>query len=137
MAAEKNLSFSVTLGLDVPATLAIDAERVQQILFNLLSNAFKFTEAGEVRLVISRSGDVLSFSVTDTGIGIAADQFETIFGAFSQVDGSINRGFGGTGLGLTISRELATALAASFTSTAWWAAASTFRLDLPGGALGA
>ena len=138
VAAETGVGFAITTGHEVPARLGVDGDRVQQILFNLLSNAFKFTERGDVHLTISATPRILTFAVTDTGIGIPVDQLDQIFGAFRQVDGNINRGFGGTGLGLTISREIATALGAVIHADSVVGQGSTFRLELPldGGRLG-
>lgn len=88
-------------------TLHSDAQRVQQVLTNLVSNAIKFTEQGTVRLAISQDDEGLTAMVSDTGIGIEADKLDHIFGAFQQEDGSTSRRFGGTGLGLAISKQLA------------------------------
>jgi signal transduction histidine kinase/ligand-binding sensor domain-containing protein len=110
-AAEKKLNFSIVVDPAVPDRLQGDAGRLRQVLLNLLDNAVKFTPRGAVSLTISvrevsASGTVLSFAVTDTGIGIPRAQHEAIFNAFSQVDTSSTRQFGGTGLGLTISSQL-------------------------------
>ncbi|NET09805.1 MAG: response regulator, partial [Symploca sp. SIO2B6] len=119
-AAEKNIELAYEWGADVPETIMGDTIRVQQILVNLLTNAVKFTQTGEVVATITlrsalsphqfpRSVDnhyTLQFSVRDTGIGIPADRTERLFKAFSQVDSSVTRKYGGTGLGLTISQRL-------------------------------
>ena len=111
VAADKGLTLDVALDDDVPSAIVTDEQRLQQILRNLLSNAFKFTAEGGVTLRIERAAeDVVSFSVIDTGIGIAADKLAVIFEAFQQADGTTSRTYGGTGLGLSISRELARAL---------------------------
>lgn len=108
LAGHKGLAFEVTTEAQVPATLFTDRQRLEQILKNLLSNAIKFTERGKVSLNIGyQPGTGIVFAVRDTGIGIAADQQQAIFGAFHQVDGTSNRRYGGTGLGLSISRDLA------------------------------
>ncbi len=105
---QRGLSFEIAVAGGCPAAIDTDRQRLEQILKNLLSNAFKFTERGAVRLTIAPVGaDRLAFAVTDTGIGISAEQQESIFEAFRQADGTISRKYGGTGLGLSISRELA------------------------------
>ncbi|MEN6625777.1 MAG: PAS domain S-box protein [Candidatus Sumerlaeia bacterium] len=108
---EKELEFIVTVEPGVPHALVGDALRLRQILLNLLSNAFKFTERGEVCLSVARAGDAeagpaLRFTVRDTGIGIPQDKIDKLFGAFEQADSSTSRKYGGTGLGLAISRKL-------------------------------
>ncbi|HYZ80906.1 MAG TPA: response regulator, partial [Solirubrobacteraceae bacterium] len=111
VAADKGLSLDIVLDGDVPPAIVTDEQRLQQILRNLLSNAFKFTAEGGVTLRIERaSEDVVAFNVIDTGIGIAEDKLAVIFEAFQQADGTTSRTYGGTGLGLSISRELARAL---------------------------
>ncbi|GIO11838.1 histidine kinase [Cohnella xylanilytica] len=113
VAASKRLEFRVAVEDGVPEWFETDGFRLQQIIRNLLSNAFKFTEAGSVSLTIGkRISDVwkteeLAFSVKDTGIGIPKEKFEYIFESFTQADGGTARKFGGTGLGLKISRQLA------------------------------
>lgn len=109
-AAQKHLKFSVELADEVPAWICIDAVRLAQIVGNLLSNAVKFTQAGSVTLtvgIIQGEHPKLRIEVKDTGIGISPDQQIYIFEAFSQADASTSRRFGGTGLGLCISRQLA------------------------------
>jgi two-component system sensor histidine kinase/response regulator len=94
---------------DVPARVRGDAGRLRQVLINLIGNAIKFTDQGQVSVAIARSrdhADTLHFSVSDTGIGIPAQKQALIFEAFTQVDGSFTRRFGGTGLGLTIAGRL-------------------------------
>src|SRR5208337_3530671 len=110
-AHEKGLELNCEIDPELPETLQGDPGRLRQVLLNLLSNALKFTERGEVNLVIQReSGDdavtTLHFSVQDTGIGIPAEKQARIFDPFTQADGSTTRRFGGTGLGLTICRQL-------------------------------
>ncbi|MCC5655658.1 HAMP domain-containing protein [Nostoc sp. XA010] len=121
IAQSKALAFTIELAPELPTTIYTDVKRLQQVLKNLLSNAFKFTEKGEVRLQIAvakqgwskdqetlnRAQIVIAFSVSDTGIGIAPDKQKVIFEAFQQADGSTSRRYGGTGLGLSISREIA------------------------------
>ncbi|MEV7416227.1 HAMP domain-containing protein [Streptomyces sp. NPDC089919] len=143
MTGQKNLSFTVRTSPDVPAELLTDDYRLRQILRNLLSNAVKFTESGSVELriepagearipeVVRRSGPVLAFHVTDTGIGIAPQHLESVFGAFQQADGTTSRKYGGTGLGLSISREIAFLLGGAITAESTVGAGSTFTFYLP------
>ena len=110
-AASKNLEFILEVEESVPRDLLGDAMRIQQIIANLLGNAIKFTEQGSVAVKVAvqklENAQVwLTFSVEDTGIGIAGENFDKLFQPFSQVDGSITRKFGGTGLGLVISQRL-------------------------------
>jgi PAS domain S-box-containing protein len=110
-AAEKDLELVICVEPDVPRSLVGDALRLQQILVNLAGNAIKFTEAGEVSVsvsVVERQADAVSlrFCVSDTGIGISAEQQAHLFDAFTQADASTTRRFGGTGLGLAISNHL-------------------------------
>src|SRR5258708_1557902 len=110
VAEMKSLSLEVQMDPKVPPTMFTDPTRLQQILKNLLSNAFKFTSKGRVALIVSPSAlheKAISFAVEDTGIGIPSDKQRLIFEAFQQADGTTSRKYGGTGLGLTISRELA------------------------------
>jgi signal transduction histidine kinase/DNA-binding response OmpR family regulator/CHASE3 domain sensor protein len=132
VADERGLAFEVRLADDCPADFETDRLRLEQVLKNLLSNAFKFTERGSVRLVVSRSDDDrLAFAVTDSGIGIAAEQQETIFEAFRQADGTISRRYGGTGLGLSISRELARLLGGAIMLASQPGQGSTFTVTVP------
>jgi len=144
LASEKQLAFHKTLANDLPASLRTDGQRLKQILNNLLSNAFKFTNQGEVKLEIQHSqftnGDIwgngesvnmIAFSVIDTGIGIPSAKQQVIFEAFQQVDGSTNRRYGGTGLGLSISRQLAKLLGGELKLDSEEGNGSTFTLYLP------
>ncbi|MGC4002347.1 MAG: CHASE3 domain-containing protein [Pirellulales bacterium] len=107
IAMQKKLEFSVVIAPDCPESFVTDRLRLEQVLKNLLSNAFKFTERGRVELRVGPTPDGrLEFAVTDTGIGISAEQQAVVFEAFRQADGKTNRKYGGTGLGLSISREL-------------------------------
>jgi HAMP domain-containing protein/CheY-like chemotaxis protein/signal transduction histidine kinase len=145
LAQDKNLGFSIELSENFDPTILSDAQRLQQILLNLLSNAFKFTEQGNVVLQIgpaskterydldalSRADEVVAFSVTDTGIGIPMEKQRIIFEAFQQADGTTNRKFGGTGLGLSISREIARLLGGEIRVNSIPGEGSTFTLYLP------
>ena len=104
---------------------------MQQILKNLLSNAFKFTERGTVSLSVEANEDGFAFAVRDTGIGIAKSHHSAIFEAFQQADGTTNRRFGGTGLGLSISRDLAHMLGGELRVESELGSGSCFTLTLP------
>ena len=109
-----------------------DRQRLEQVIKNLLSNAVKFTEKGSVSLTVaSQPGDGIAFIIRDSGIGIAADQQDSIFEAFRQADGTTNRRYGGTGLGLSISRDLAALLGGSISVTSEPGQGSVFTLVLP------
>ena len=129
---EKSLQFEVVLEEGVPLSLYTDRQRLEQILKNLLANAFKFTEKGSVELRVSRiEGERIAFAVCDSGIGIPVDQQEVIFEAFRQADGTTNRRYGGTGLGLSISRELAHLLGGDIQVSSEPGAGSVFTLIVP------
>ena len=131
-ARDKNLAFHLEIAPGAPDPVCTDAKRLQQILKNLLANAFKFTHAGEVSLRISLADDArTAFAVRDTGIGIPGDQQEVIFEAFRQADGSTHRRYGGTGLGLSISRQLARRLGGEIGVESEPGVGSTFTLFLP------
>ncbi len=132
MAGERGLDFRIEQQGELPQVLFTDRQRAEQILRNLLSNAFKFTDRGGVTLSVSRQDDhYLAFAVRDTGIGIAADQQQAIFEAFRQADGTTSRRYGGTGLGLSISRDLAGLLGGSISVSSAPGEGSTFTLLLP------
>jgi signal transduction histidine kinase/DNA-binding response OmpR family regulator/CHASE3 domain sensor protein len=132
IAQEKNLAFEIDIAPECPATIDTDLQRLEQVLKNLLSNAFKFTEKGKVELAIRRSSDgQVALSVTDTGIGISEEQQQSVFEAFRQADGTISRKYGGTGLGLSISRELVRLLGGSIRLRSSEGAGSTFTIIIP------
>jgi signal transduction histidine kinase/CheY-like chemotaxis protein len=130
-ARDKGLTFGVDL-TGCPAMIVGDAARIRQIVFNLLSNALKFTKQGRVTLAIDVGDDErLRVAVTDSGIGIAADKFEQIFESFAQADAGTTRQFGGTGLGLAICRNLARAMGGDVTVASVEGQGATFTLTLP------
>jgi HAMP domain-containing protein/signal transduction histidine kinase/DNA-binding response OmpR family regulator len=145
VAEAKGVDFLIQMAPDLPPLMYTDAKRLQQVIKNLLSNAFKFTHYGSVSLTVqtvhdgwnpeneelNHSSAVLAFSVTDTGIGISADKQQIIFEAFQQADGSTSRKYGGTGLGLAISRELSRLLGGEIRLFSTPGKGSTFSLYLP------
>ncbi|HLL53353.1 MAG TPA: response regulator, partial [Myxococcaceae bacterium] len=144
VAEQKGLTFTTEISPDAGLRIRTDSQRLQQVLKNLLSNAFKFTDRGTVKLRISaappelkfqdalaRADKVLAFSVTDTGIGIAKNKHRLIFEAFQQADGTTSRKYGGTGLGLSISREIARLLGGEIRVDSAPGKGSTFTLYLP------
>ncbi|MGH3442270.1 MAG: ATP-binding protein, partial [Nitriliruptorales bacterium] len=132
VATKKRLGFTLAIDGDVPEDFVTDDHRVRQVLRNLLSNAFKFTESGEVRLGVSREDDGwIAFAVSDSGIGVAPDKLDVIFEAFRQADGTTSRQFGGTGLGLSISREIAHMLGGAIRVSSTVGEGATFTLVLP------
>ncbi|WP_244886792.1 response regulator [Domibacillus aminovorans] len=147
VARKKNIQLHVQIASDLSEVIHTDKQRLQQILKNLLSNAFKFTEHGAVTLTIEKaekgmfskekedafthSNIEFVFSVKDTGIGIATENQDIIFDAFKQADGTISRKYGGTGLGLSISRELAHLLGGFIEVESTEGYGSTFTLYLP------
>ncbi|OCT15925.1 histidine kinase [Paenibacillus pectinilyticus] len=147
IAAKKKLIFEVILEPDVPSVILTDGQRLQQIIKNLLSNAFKFTENGSVSMRIALAESmrikellhrnpeetVLAISIKDTGIGIPIDKQQIIFEAFQQVDGTTNRQYGGTGLGLSICREFTRLLGGTIAVKSELNVGSTFTLYIPNG----
>jgi CheY-like chemotaxis protein/CHASE3 domain sensor protein len=132
LAMQKSLGFRLEIRPDAPASLVTDRQRVEQVLKNLLSNALKFTDRGEVAVVVSATADGgAAFAVSDSGIGIDPQQHELIFEAFRQADGTTSRRYGGTGLGLSISRDLTQLLGGTLTVQSQPGQGSTFTLQLP------
>ena len=145
VAMQQGLEFSIDVAPDAPPTVTTDRQLLHQILKNLLANAFKFTERGRVGLRVEpapagrsfvsaplqRASAVVAFAVSDTGIGISSEQLGRIFEAFQQADTSITRKYGGTGLGLTISREYARILGGEVEVQSTPNVGSTFTLYLP------
>jgi signal transduction histidine kinase/CheY-like chemotaxis protein/CHASE3 domain sensor protein len=132
IAQDKKLDFAVEIAPACPASIETDAQRLEQVLKNLLSNAFKFTESGRVVFAVKPTGSGrIALSVTDTGVGIPQEQQQSIFEAFHQADGTISRRYGGTGLGLSISRELVRLLGGSIELRSRAGQGSTFTVVLP------
>ncbi|RKZ85576.1 MAG: histidine kinase [Candidatus Parabeggiatoa sp. nov. 3] len=148
VAEKKAVDFHITLAEDLPSAINTDVQKLQQIIKNLLSNAFKFTREGEIKLTLQKSKstitpifqkgeaqgageDWIAISVSDTGIGIPKDKQQIIFEAFQQVDGTTSRRYGGTGLGLSISRQLARLLRGDIQVSSEAEQGSTFTLYLP------
>ncbi len=145
VAQNKKLGFTIDVNEEVPKIIRTDEKRLQQVINNLLANAFKFTDAGGVTLSIAPvpegwtaqnsaltdAEQILAFSVTDTGIGVPEDKQRIIFEAFQQADGTTSRKYGGTGLGLSISREIAQRLGGEIRVVSAPGEGSTFTLYLP------
>jgi len=132
-AQRKNLSFTITHHLPSPFIIDVDGLRLKQILINLCSNAIKFTSEGWVSLDIAIIDKTLLFTVTDTGIGMNAEQIDKVFNIFTQGDNSISRRFSGSGLGLFLSEQLAKVMSGNITVSSQLNHGSTFVLKLPFG----
>jgi response regulator RpfG family c-di-GMP phosphodiesterase len=135
-AAEKRLELAYVIDESVPARIRGDATRLRQVLINLIGNALKFTQAGEVVVTATSAGGTgrrseLRFAVADSGPGIPADKIATIFEAYSQADASTTRRFGGTGLGLTIARHLVTLMGGRLWVESEVGEGSSFRFTVP------
>jgi len=128
---KKNLNFSIDISNELPENIMTDEVKVKQIIKNLMSNAFKFTGEGSVKLDVKKYKDKIKFEINDTGIGISEDKIKTIFNAFQQEDGTISREFGGTGLGLSISMEYTKLLGGELTVESTKGFGSKFILILP------
>jgi signal transduction histidine kinase/DNA-binding response OmpR family regulator len=145
IAESSRVGFNIQVDAALPRSMHTDIKRMQQIIKNLLSNAFKFTHEGSVTFSVApatagwsieneelnRAGQVVAFAVADTGIGISPDKQQIIFEAFQQADGSTSRKYGGTGLGLAISRELSKLLGGEIRLISSPGVGSTFTLYLP------
>lgn len=130
-AAERGLNLKAFAGDDLPEAIMTDSTRLRQIIVNLVDNAIKFTDEGEIRVELSRRENMLRFSVADTGIGVEPEQLKRIFRSFQQVDESITRRHGGVGLGLAISQRLARRLKGDLTMSSVVGQGSEFLLEIP------
>jgi signal transduction histidine kinase/HAMP domain-containing protein/CheY-like chemotaxis protein len=131
LAEQNGIAFAIDVDPGLPPAFVTDEQRLTQVLRNLLSNAFKFTHEGAVTLRLSNEAGRLELAVNDTGIGIDSDKLALIFEAFQQADGTTSRKYGGTGLGLKISREIARLLGGEIRAASTPRAGSTFTLVLP------
>lgn len=135
LAAKKGLELQSCIASDIPQYVSGDPDRLRQILNNLIGNAIKFTDTGQVKFAVSKTNNIgpkaeLEFCVSDTGIGISAEKMELLFKRFSQVDGSITRRYNGTGLGLAICKQLAELMGGTMYAESEIGKGSTFRLVL-------
>jgi signal transduction histidine kinase len=130
-AAAKALALRLEVGADVPRRVVVDPLRLQQVLINLASNAVKFTDAGRVELHVRVAGERLVFDVADTGVGMSDDDAARVFDAFEQADASVTRRHGGSGLGLTITRNLVEMMGGTIAVTSRRGVGSTFTVSLP------
>jgi two-component system, sensor histidine kinase len=131
LAAQKGLAFKLAIDPDALGTYRGDPTRVRQILYNLISNALKFTEAGKIDVSIARRGKDLEISVADTGVGIAPEQLKRLFAKFEQADASTTRRFGGAGLGLSICRDLCDLMGGTIEVESTPGNGATFFVNLP------
>jgi PAS domain S-box-containing protein len=131
IANKKGLSFDLTIEPGAQGVYLGDSTRVRQILYNLVSNALKFTEEGEVRVIVARTGGDLRLTVSDTGIGIPPERLAMLFQKFEQADASTTRRYGGTGLGLAICRELASLMGGAIEAHDNAGEGTTFVVTLP------
>ena len=135
VASEKGLALNLSIGATVPAGVVVDASRLRQILTNLITNAIKFTEQGQIDVILRCTGsvrhlDTLEMQVIDTGIGISGEQQARLFDPFHQVDGGYDRSRGGVGLGLAITRELVALMGGSIRLSSEPGVGSEFRVNL-------
>ncbi len=129
--ADRNLTFELNVAPDAQGVYAGDAQRIGQVLHNLVSNAVKFTQQGAITVGIERRDDILQIEVADTGIGISPEQMAGLFEKFSQADASVTRRFGGTGLGLAICRQLTTMMGGEISVQSEAGRGSRFTVSLP------
>ena len=127
----KGLCLTLEIDADVPRRIVADEGRLRQIMVNLIGNAVKFTDAGGVHVVVRRAPDALAIEVRDTGIGIAAEQLDHVFERFAQAESTSTRRFGGTGLGLTISRMLVETMGGRIHATSTIGKGTSFHMTLP------
>jgi CheY-like chemotaxis protein len=130
-AEQKNLTLSLHVTNDVPSGTLGDPGRIRQVLLNIVANALKFTETGEVRVVVTRSDAALRFAVSDTGVGLTPDEVGRLFQHFTQADASTTRRFGGTGLGLAICKRLVESMGGTIGVVSRKAEGSTFWFTVP------
>jgi signal transduction histidine kinase len=131
LAADKDIHLELEVAPAAQGCWRGDPTRVRQVLYNLVSNAVKFTARGSVRIVVTHDGEALAMAVSDTGPGIPAERLEALFEKFVQADASTTRQFGGSGLGLSICRELAALMGGQVTAVSRDGEGSTFTLTLP------
>jgi len=130
-AVDKGVAFRCDVAAGVPAQITGDERRIRQILINLLANAVKFTSDGSVSLRVTKSGEFLEFSIEDTGIGISSEALARLFQLFTQADSTINKEYGGTGIGLAVSQRLAEAMGGTISVVSAPGKGSTFTFRLP------
>lgn len=130
-AHQEGLELNCDIGPQIPSMVIGDPERLRQVLINLMSNAVKFTQKGEINLRVTHDGHQTSFAVEDTGIGMTPEQCQRMFEAFTQADASTTREFGGTGLGLSISSQLVELMGGQLQARSVKGQGSTFWFDLP------
>ncbi|MEM7232721.1 MAG: ATP-binding protein [Planctomycetota bacterium] len=137
-AREKGLTFSLEYATSVPETITTDSTRLRQILINLVGNAIKFADSGSIVILISHSRDevdMVHFVVVDSGIGMTKEQLSRVFEPFTQADGSTTRIYGGTGLGLSVARQLSRLLGGGISAHSEPGRGSAFRVSIPTGSL--
>ncbi len=133
LAAKKRIGFKTAFHLPLPQNIKVDPTRLKQVLINLCANSVKFTDKGGVAIDVfyNNADQLLCFTIKDTGIGLKPEQIDKLFGAFMQADSSITRQFGGTGLGLYLSKQLTNKLGGDITVASEYGKGSTFTVSLP------